>query len=81
MLIDVLSLHDIISPLEWEDKTSNFQYLNTCSVGESVEESQRGEETGMRTVIDGVNGSQRMIGDKSRGMCMSVAGVGVSVMK
>lgn len=43
--------------------------------------SRRGEETGMRSVIDGVNESQRMMGDKSRGMCMSVAGVEVSVMK
>lgn len=48
---------------------------------ENIEESRRGEETGMRRMIDGVNESQRMIGDKSRGMCMSVAGIGVSVMK
>lgn len=49
--------------------------------GVDVEGSRRGEETGMKRVIDGVNESQRMVGDESRGMCMSVAGVGVSVMK
>lgn len=32
-------------------------------------------------MIDGVNKSQRMMGDKSRGMCKSVVGVAVSVMK
>lgn len=32
-------------------------------------------------MIDGVNERQRMVGDESRGMCMSVEGVGVSVMK
>lgn len=37
-----------------------------------------GKETGM---IDGANKSQRMMGDLLRGMCKSVAGAGVSVMK
>lgn len=44
---------------------------------ENVEESGRGRET----VIDEVNKSQRMMGDESRGMCESVLGVEVSVMK
>ena len=44
--------------------------------------SRRGEATRMRSVIDGVNERQRMMGGMSRGgMCTSVAGVGVSVMK
>lgn len=43
----------------------------------NVEESGQGRET----VIDGVNKSQRMMGDESRGMCESVLGAGVSVMK
>lgn len=68
--------------LHWSGRTRH-QISNTRvrARWENVEESRRGEETGMRRVIDGVNGSQRMMGDESRGMRMSVAGVGVSVMK
>lgn len=32
-------------------------------------------------MIDGANKSQRMMGDQLRGMCKSVVGAGVSVMK
>lgn len=39
---------------------------------------RRGKETGM---IDGAYKSQRMMGDLLRGMCKSVVGAGVSVMK
>lgn len=81
MLMDLLLLHDIISTLEWEDKTSHFQKTRVRARWENVEESRGGEETGMRRVIDGVNESQRMIGDESRGTSMSVVGVRVSVMK
>lgn len=66
--MDLLLLHDIISTPEWEDKTSNFQYLSAARARwDDVEESRKGEGTGMRRVIDGANESQRMMGGRVKG--------------
>lgn len=47
-------------------------------MGDGGRRGRRGKVTAM---IDGANKSQRMMGDQLRGMCKSVVGVGVSVMK
>lgn len=71
--MSVLLLYDI-TPTQRQDRVMGlFQ-----SVGDGGRRGRRGKVTAM---IDGANKSQRMMGDQLRGMCKSVVGVGVSVMK
>lgn len=72
--MSVRLLYDI-TPTQRQDRVMGlFQ-----SVGDGG--GRRGRRGRVTAMIDGANKSQRMMGDQLRGMCKSVVGVGVSVMK
>lgn len=73
--MSVLLLYDIIPTEGHSRRPVRREVSNQWEMGWRV---RRGRETGM---IDGANKSQRMMGDLLRGMCKSVVGAGVSVMK